>query len=75
MKVQMFETAIVICLPYFPVMCKTLTDEQLRYETEAACYAELDRTVQYAVNFIYDNNMVEHVYVDSWTCRESQISP
>ena len=75
MKAQVFEAAIVICLPYFPIMCKTLTDEKLRYDTEDACYAQLDRTVQHAVNFIYNNNMVEHVYVESWACRESQTSP
>ena len=75
MRVQVFESAIVICISYFPIMCRTLTDEQLRYNTEETCYVELNKTVQHAINFIYDNNMVEDIYIESWSCRELQTSP
>ena len=43
--------------------------------TEATCYVELNKTVQHAINFIYDNNMVEGIYIESWSCRELQTSP
>lgn len=71
----MFESAIVICISYFPIMCRTLTDEQLRYDTEETCHVELSKTVQHAINYIYDNNMVEDIYIESWSCRELQTSP